>query len=399
MPTPDEETSDEEGDSSVSVSSFHDSGHASPTATEQLAQREPHSLETCLKLLSEARTAELRNGEIVQLVIAGKVALHAIERAVGDAARAVRIRRAVLSLMLAEQQDDSRYRSHRALSGLPHRNYDFDAVVGRCAENVIGYTPVPVGIAGPLVVDGRRVMLPMATTEGALIASTSRGAKALNHALGGLGVHAELTGDGMTRAPILSFPSLRSAAAAKRFLDSEPGQTLLADAFNASSRFGRFVQATSTLVGSRLYVRFKARTGEAMGMNMVGKGVAMALERLREAAAQCPALGEMHILSLSGNVCADKKGAAVNWIRGRGKSICAEAVVPADVVRSVLKCDVEALVHISTHKNLVGSAVAGSSAGGFNAQAANIVAAVFLATGQDIAQVVASSNCLTLMEE
>jgi hydroxymethylglutaryl-CoA reductase (NADPH) len=342
---------------------------------------------------------------MVQLVMAGKVAVHAIERTVGDASRAVRIRRAALSLMLAEQHDDdvddSMYRSHKALSGLPHRGYDFDAVTGRCAENVIGYMPVPVGVAGPLTVDGRSIMVPMATTEGALIASTSRGAKALNLARGGRGVHTELTDDGMTRAPILAFASLRSAAAAKHFLDSTQGQTLLADAFNASSRFGCFVEATSTLVGSRLYVRFKARTGEAMGMNMVGKGVAIALERLREPAAQelCPALGEMHILSLSGNVCADKKAAAVNWIRGRGKSICAEAVVPANTVRGVLKCDVNALVHVSTHKNLVGSAVAGTSVGGFNAQAANIVAAVFLATGQDIAQVVASSNCLTLMEE
>ncbi|KAH8706879.1 hydroxymethylglutaryl-CoA reductase [Phaeosphaeriaceae sp. PMI808] len=242
-------------------------------------------------------------------------------------------------------------------------------------------------------------MVPMSTTEGALIASTSRGAKALNHALGGLGVQTELLDDGMTRAPLLAFPSLRSAATAKRFLDSEAGQTLLADAFNASSRFSRFIEATSTLVGSRLYVRFKARTGEAMGMNMVGKGVAMALERLAQAASQCEALGEMHILSLSGNACADKKAAAVNWIRGRGKSVCAEAVVPADHVRSVLKCDVQSLVHVSTNKNLVGSAVAGSGTGGFNAQAANVVAAIFLATGQDIAQVVASSNCLTLMEE
>lgn len=277
LPKLGKQTWGDEVDSSTSVSSFNDSSHASPTGTEQLVQREPHTLETYLTLLSESRTDELRNGEIVQLVMAGKVALHAIEKAVKDASRPVRIRRAVLSLMLVEQHDNSRYRSHRALSGLPHRNYDFDAVAGRCAENVIGYTPVPLGIAGPLLVGGRLVMLPMATTEGALIASTPRGAKALHHALGGLGVHTELMDDGMTRAPLLAFPSLRSAAIAKRFLDSEPGQTLLADAFNESSRFSRFIEATSTLVGSRLYVRFKARTGEAMGMNMVGKGVAIAL--------------------------------------------------------------------------------------------------------------------------
>jgi hydroxymethylglutaryl-CoA reductase (NADPH) len=68
-------------------------------------------------------------------------------------------------------------------------------------------------------------------------------------------------------------------------------------------------------------------------------------------------------------------------------------------VKKVLKCSVAGLVHLSNNKNLVGSAIAGVSTGGFNAQAANVVAAIFLATGQDIAQVVASSNCLTLMEE
>jgi hydroxymethylglutaryl-CoA reductase (NADPH) len=105
----------------------------------------------------------------------------------------------------------------------------------------------------------------------------------------------------------------------------------------------------------------------------------------------------MVVLALSGNYCTDKKPAAINWIDGRGKSVVAEAVVPGKIVTTVLKTTVEALVNLNIKKNLVGSAMAGS-VGGFNAHAANILTAMYLATGQDPAQNVESSNCMTLME-
>jgi hydroxymethylglutaryl-CoA reductase (NADPH) len=97
-------------------------------------------------------------------------------------------------------------------------------------------------------------------------------------------------------------------------------------------------------------------------------------------------------------MCCDKKPAAINWIEGRGCSVVVEAVISGDVVTRVLKTSVEAACELNTAKNLVGSAMAGMSAGGYNAHAANIVAAVFLACGQDPAQVVESSNCLTLLQ-
>ena len=105
----------------------------------------------------------------------------------------------------------------------------------------------------------------------------------------------------------------------------------------------------------------------------------------------------MQLLGLSGNLCCDKKPAAVNWIEGRGCSVVVEATIKADVVRKVLKTSVEAATQLNTSKNLVGSAMAGMAAGGFNAHAANIVAAIFIATGQDPAQVVESANCITIL--
>lgn len=99
----------------------------------------------------------------------------------------------------------------------------------------------------------------------------------------------------------------------------------------------------------------------------------------------------------SGNFCSDKKPAAVNWIEGRGKSVVCEAIIKGDVIRKVLKTNVYALVELNVLKNLTGSAMAGAL-GGFNAHASNIVTAVYIATGQDPAQNVESSHCITMME-
>lgn len=107
--------------------------------------------------------------------------------------------------------------------------------------------------------------------------------------------------------------------------------------------------------------------------------------------------GCLYWLDSLGNYCSDKKPAAVNWIEGRGKSVVCEAIIKEDVVKKVLKTKVAALVELNMLKNLAGSAVAGTL-GGFNAHASNIVSAIFIATGQDPAQNVESSHCITMME-
>ena len=92
-------------------------------------------------------------------------------------------------------------------------------------------------------------------------------------------------------------------------------------------------------------------------------------------------------MSISGNMCSDKKPTAINWILGRGKSVVAECRLGHDIVTDVLKTDSISLEKLCLAKNFSGSALAGSSSGGFNAHAANVVAAIFAATGQDLAQV------------
>ena len=350
------------------------------------SQREQRPVEELERLLAEKRTHELTDEEVVTMSMRGKIPGYALEKALKDFTRAVKIRRTIISRTKAT----SELTNGLDESLLPYEHYNWERVFGACCENVIGYLPLPVGVAGPLVIDGQSYFIPMATTEGVLVASTSRGCKAINSGGGAITV---LTSDGMTRGPCVSFETLERAGAAKLWLDSENGQNIMKKAFNSTSRFARLQHMKTALAGTNLYIRFKTTTGDAMGMNMISKGVEHALEVMAGEGFE-----DMNIVTVSGNFCIDKKPAAMNWIDGRGKGIVAEAIIPPEVVKSVLKTNVDALVDLNVAKNLIGSAMAGSI-GGFNAHAANIVAAIFLATGQDPAQVVESANCITTMKK
>lgn len=312
----------------------------------------------------------------------GRVSHHKLEKLTANPSDAVQLRREFLF----------KDKPH-VLSNLPSNQFDVDAfyksVLGTNCETVIGYVPLPVGIVGPLLMDGEEVLVPMATTEGALIASTNRGARAIYLAGGAKSV---ILKDGITRAPAINFPSLVDAAACKSWLEEDATFDLLSEAFSSTTRFGKLTSIKAHLAGRTLYVRFACTSGDAMGMNMIGKGsnamVSSILEHFPEA----------KLLTLSGNMCIDKKPSAMNWIEGRGKSVAVECVIPANIVETTLKTTVDAIVQVNIAKNLVGSQLAGSI-GGCNAHAANMVTAVFLATGQDPAQNVESSNCITLMEK
>jgi hydroxymethylglutaryl-CoA reductase (NADPH) len=345
------------------------------------------TLAECEEMVKAKRAKELNDAELVELAVRKKIPGYALEKTLGDNTRAVVIRRAMISRDKATSDKTGRLES----SLIPYKDYDYDRVLGACCENVIGFMPLPLGLAGPMTIDGEEFYIPMATTEGVLVASTSRGAKAIN--LGG-GAVTMLTGDGMTRGPVVKFPNVTRAGTAKNWIDSEEGTKALQTAFNSTSRFARLKSIKVAIAGTYLFIRFKTTTGDAMGMNMISKGVEAALAVMKQ---EC-GFDDMDIISVSGNYCTDKKPAAINWIDGRGKSVVAEAIIPAHVCRSVLKCGVDDLISLNTAKNYIGSAMAGSI-GGFNAHAANIVTAIFLATGQDPAQNVESSNCITVMDK
>nr|CAB3253516.1 3-hydroxy-3-methylglutaryl-coenzyme A reductase-like [Phallusia mammillata] len=337
--------------------------------------------EKCLELLSIGSDL-LSDAEIISLVKAGKLAVYKLESTLQDANRGVSIRRKITSqkLMSTEKCD--------ALNHIPFTGYDFTKATKACCENTIGYVPVPVGIVGPLLLDGQEYMIPMATTEGTLLASTNRGLKALFKAGG---VSSCVYADGMSRAPVVQFPTSEKACHASMWLKETANFELVKEKFDETSRFARLQGVMPVVSGRYLFIRFVATTGDAMGMNMLSKGAENALRWIQHK------FPDMQVVSISGNFCTDKKPSAVNWILGRGKSVVCEASLPKEIIKTVLKTDIQTLVHLNRCKNHIGSAMSGSM-GGFNAHAANIVTAMFIATGQDPAQTVVSSNCITTLE-
>jgi len=334
----------------------------------------------CLKVMNSSPegTKQLVDAEIINLVESKHIAGHQLEKALCDPSRGVRVRRKIYM---------KRGNLKRAMETLPYQHFDYSKVMGACCENVVGYMPVPVGVVGPLNLDNNSTYVPMATTEGCLVASTNRGCRAL----AGCGVTTRVTYDGMTRGPVVRFPCMARATEAKEWMGDKNNFESIKQHFDSTSRFARLQRLHTRIAGRLLYIRFVAKSGDAMGMNMLSKATEFAIQRMLDV------FPDMEVVSLSGNFCTDKKPAAVNWVEGRGKSVVAEAIVPAHIIKSVLKTSTSALVDLNTSKNLVGSAMAGSI-GGFNAHAANIITAIYIATGQDAAQTVGSSNCITLME-
>lgn len=196
----------------------------------------------------------------MRLVDAKHIPAYKLEIVLGDPERGVSVRRQMLARKLANKG---------GLADLPFTSYPHYSIVnGACCENVIGYMPIPVGYAGPLLLDGIPYHVPMSTTEGALVASTNRGCRAV--AVSG-GVHSSVLDDGMTRGPVVRLPSATEASKVKLWLDDSDNFQLIEEVFNSTSRFARLKSLQTALAGRLLYIRFKASTGDAMGMNMLSK--------------------------------------------------------------------------------------------------------------------------------
>lgn len=255
-------------------------------------------------------------------------------------------------------------------------------------ENLIGAVTVPLGVAGPLriISEGatRDVYLPLATTEGALVASVNRGAKAIREAGGVSVVVRDL---GATRGPVFESTSLDEATHLTAWIQEHTSE--IAEVASRTSSHIVYTGCHVSQMGRYLYVQFRFTTGEAMGMNMV----TIATERI---AAYIESQTSSRCIAVAGNYDSDKKPAYINHIMGRGMQSFAEVTVPSEVFRQVFRIDPIEFVRVVTMKCLGGSIAAGSM--GHNAHHANIIAAFFMATGQDPAHVAEGSNGTTFAE-
>ncbi|WP_135612875.1 hydroxymethylglutaryl-CoA reductase (NADPH) [Methanococcoides sp. AM1] len=316
--------------------------------------------------------------ELIEKVVSGEIPLRKID-AYTDKDTAIRLRKCAI-----EKMEDVQFEH------IQNYTIDAESVTKRNIENMIGAVQIPLGIAGAIKVNGEyandEFMLPLATTEGALVASTNRGCSAIT-ASGGANVR--IFQDQMTRAPVFKMDNVVHA---RKFVDWIRKPDIfeqMKEKAAGTTRFGELLSVEPYVTGNTVFLRFAYDTKDAMGMNMVTIATDAILNLISDEFGAYP-------ISLSGNMCTDKKPAAINNILGRGKTVAADVTIPKALVGKKLKTTPEMMEEVNYRKNLLGSARAGAL--GFNAHAANIVAALYLACGQDAAHVVEGSTAITTME-
>ncbi|MGY6553392.1 MAG: hydroxymethylglutaryl-CoA reductase [Wenzhouxiangella sp.] len=284
--------------------------------------------------------------------------------------------------VIAARQNFVKERAGVELTHIPA--YSFEPKITRGnIEHFTGVAQIPLGLAGPLHVNGEHARgefyVPLATTEGTLVASYNRGMRVIRECGG---VRCTVVGDNMQRAPVFAFDN---AADARRFADWLKTRTeTLRQVCAESDRFVALKYVDYYLASRFCYTRFNFTTGDAAGMNMVGKATFAACNWILKNFDGA----EVKDFFLEANFATDKKASMINAMRSRGKRVTAEIVVKRDVLRDIMDADTEQLF---THARIanVGSMLSGANNNGCHA--ANGITAIFIATGQDVANVAESS--------
>jgi hydroxymethylglutaryl-CoA reductase (NADPH) len=268
-------------------------------------------------------------------------------------------------------------------------NYSLDtgSIKGNI-EHFVGAAQIPIGIAGPLQVNGEHAkgefLIPMATTEGTLVASYNRGMKLLNKCGG---VTATVVGDAMQRAPVFVFDNARQARDFVRWLDANIEQ--VRQEAEATDPFVHLSYIDHILSNKFAYLRFNFTTGDAAGQNMVGRATFVACSWILQ---QYKGVRNFYLES---NFATDKKSSQINIMRTRGKRVTAEVTIDKDLLLQLMRVEPKQ-IDFHGRVSAVGSFLAGTSNTGLHS--ANGIAAMFIATGQDVANVSESSAAILYSE-
>src|SRR4051812_2990157 len=268
-------------------------------------------------------------------------------------------------------------------------SYSFDpaALTGN-VEHFMGVAQVPLGLAGPLLVNGEHAQgefyVPMATAEGTLVASYNRGMKLVREAGG---VTTTVMDDAMQRAPAFVFESAREARAFGKWL--EDNFDTIKEAAETTTRSGKLRDIEQYSASRILYTRFNYTTGDAAGQNLSGKATAAACAWITSNYD-----GIKHFF-LESNFATDKKSSQVNMLRTRGKRVVAEATLPNDLIQKHMRTTSEVMFRARQVSNL-GGFMSGVNNNG--AHSSNGITAIFIATGQDVANVAESSAAFVFAE-
>ena len=270
------------------------------------------------------------------------------------------------------------------LEHVGHYSVDPGTLPGN-VENFTGVAQVPIGLAGPLHVDGEHARgdfyVPLATTEGTLVASYNRGMRLLGECGG---VRTTVVDDHMQRAPAFIFEHALEAREFGRWVDEHLED--IRTAAEATTRSGRLTYIGQHQIGNLRYLRVNYTTGDAAGQNMTGKATLAACEWIRDHHPDHPRF------VLSGAIDTDKKHSQINMLMTRGKRVVAEAVIKDEVLQRVMGVRTRDLFEYR-QIGMVGAFMSGAAYNG--AHAANGLTAIFIATGQDVANVAESHAGVT----
>ena len=273
------------------------------------------------------------------------------------------------------------------LEHVSHYSVDPAGAAGNI-EHFTGVAQVPIGIAGPLLVDGEHAQgefyVPLATAEGTLVASYNRGMKTLYEAGG---VKTTVMDDAMQRAPAFVFDSAREARAFGEWLEASFDE--IKSAAETTTRSGKLRDIEQYSASRILFTRFNYTTGDAAGQNLTGKATAAACAWITSN------YGGIRRFYLESNFATDKKSSQVNMLRTRGKRVVAEATIPAGLIVEHMHSTSEQLFAARQVSNL-GGFMSGVNNNG--AHSANGITALFIATGQDVANVAESSAAFAYAE-
>ncbi|MBE6447665.1 MAG: hydroxymethylglutaryl-CoA reductase [Alphaproteobacteria bacterium] len=256
-------------------------------------------------------------------------------------------------------------------------------------KNTEMQTIVPTKVVGPICIKNsdsiENVYVPMATYESPLWYSTKRGALV---SMKCSGISVFVHDDGMSRSVIFVAEDLYDALSCKGWIDNN--RSLMSDCIKSTGHHVSLNDYSTEIVGNLVYLRILVFTGNASGHNTATKAADAVIKLVQQ---NC----NVKYGSISGNICADKKNSNINGILGRGKRCFADIVIPANICSTVLKTTPQKIVELNVRKNLLGSILAGSVRSA-NAHYANVLLAIFLATGQDVANIVEGSQGVTFAE-
>ncbi|MBL8195627.1 MAG: hydroxymethylglutaryl-CoA reductase, partial [Blastocatellia bacterium] len=251
-------------------------------------------------------------------------------------------------------------------------------------EHFTGIAQVPIGMAGPLLINGEHAQgefyIPLATTEGTLVASYNRGMKLLYESGG---VTTTVCDDAMQRAPVFIFPTARQARDFAKWV-KENFLNIKIQA-EKTTKIGKLRDIEQYSASRFQFLRFNFTTGDAAGQNMVSKATKAACDWI------CKVYPGIEHYYLESNFATDKKTSQINMLHTRGKRVVAEAVIPAKLLEKIMHTNIE-LVYKARQVSNLGSLLSGVNNNG--AHSANAITALFIATGQDVANVAESSAAI-----